>query len=210
MTRVHALLFPGPAGRLEGLWKEASAAPKGSAVFAHPHPLYGGTMHNKVVFRAARALTASGWSTLRFNFRGVGLSDGRHDGGRGETEDYRAALDEAERRGGRPMVAGGFSFGSAAALRAIRGDPRVAAYIGVGLPVATESVAATPRPSVPALLVVGERDAYGPPGRLAEFVADSGEIAVIPGGDHFLEGKLEELEAAIREFLSRLPAAARP
>src|SRR5712692_2616566 len=137
--RLKAITFSGPAGVLEGVWKEPSGPPVGSAVFAHPHPLHGGMLHNKVVFRAARALAASGRGTLRFNFRGVGASEGRHDLGRGEVEDFRAALSEGERRGGLPIVAGGFSFGAAVALRAIAGDARVAAYIGIGLPVATES-----------------------------------------------------------------------
>jgi alpha/beta superfamily hydrolase len=165
-------------------------------------------MHNRVVFRAARVLASAGWSTLRFNFRGVGLSDGLYDAGKGETDDCRAALDEAERQGGRPLLAGGFSFGAAAALRAIHGDPRVVAYVAVGLPVATDSVAATPRPSVPALFVVGERDVYGPPDRLADFVSDSGQIAVVPAADHFLDGNLEQLDTAIPEFLASLPTAA--
>ncbi len=125
--RLRSVSFPGPAGALEGLWKEAAGERRGTAVFAHPHPLHGGTMHNKVVYRAVQALTRSGFATLRFNFRGVGLSEGRYDAGRGEVDDYRAALDEAERDGGLPLVAGGFSFGSAVALKAIVGDRRVAA-----------------------------------------------------------------------------------
>ncbi|MEP6995010.1 MAG: alpha/beta fold hydrolase [Acidobacteriota bacterium] len=132
-------MFPGPAGSLEGLWKEAAGTRRGAAVFAHPHPLHGGTMHNKVVYRAVKALTQSGYATLRFQFRGVGLSEGRHDAGRGEVEDVRAAVDEAQRRGGTPILAGGFSFGAAMALRAADGDPRVVAFLGLGLPVATES-----------------------------------------------------------------------
>src|SRR6266571_6716860 len=126
---LKAITFSGPAGALEGVWKEPSGPALGSGVFAHPHPLHGGTLHNKVVFRASRALAASGRGTLRFNFRGAGASEGRHDFGRGEVEDFRAALSEGERRGGLPIVAGGFSFGAAAALRAIAGDSRVAAYI---------------------------------------------------------------------------------
>ena len=160
-------------------------------------------MHNKVVYRAAQALTAAGWETLRFNFRGVGLSEGRHDEGLGEVEDFRAALQEAETHGGLPIVAGGFSFGSAVALRAVQGDARIAAFIGAGLPVA--SPFATPLPSlppgVPALFAVGERDAFGPPPRLRKFLAGSeAEIVEIPGADHFFEGKLPELEAAICAF----------
>jgi alpha/beta superfamily hydrolase len=208
MTRLASVLFPGPAGPLEGLWKEASGEKRGSAVFAHPHPLHGGTLHNKVVYRAAQALTGAGYDTLRFNFRGVGLSGGRHDAGRGERQDFRAALDEAERRGGLPLVAGGFSFGSAAALGAIRDDPRIEAFLGVGLPVASDSVAEIARPRVPALFVVGERDTFGPPSLLQEFVGDSGEIVVVPDADHFFEGRLDRLEEAIADFLSRLPAPA--
>jgi len=211
MASLTTVMFPGPAGRLEGLWKEADGRRRGGALFAHPHPLHGGTLHSKVVYRAARELTAAGWETLRFNFRGVGVSAGRHDSGRGETEDFRAALDEVERHAGLPIVAGGFSFGSAVALRAIAGDPRVAAYVGVGLPVATDSAASTPRPTVPALFVVGENDTLAPPDRLRDFVADSGEIVVIGGADHFFQGRLDSLGEAIRSFLARLdPRRAKP
>ena len=207
---LEAVRFPGPAGLLEGLWKEPSGQSRGSAVFAHPHPLHGGTLHNKVVFRTARALAAAGYATLRFNFRGVGASQGRHDEGRGEVGDFRAALDEAERLGGPPLVAGGFSFGSAVALRAAADDARVAAIVAVGLPLSTVSGPSLPKPSVPALFVTGERDAFGPPAMLAEFVGDSGRIVLVPGADHFFEGKLDEMQDAIARFLAALPAESRP
>lgn len=180
----------------------------GSAVFAHPHPLHGGTLHNKVVFRATKALTGSGYDTLRFNFRGVGASAGRYDAGAGETEDFRAALDEAQRRGGLPIVAGGFSFGSAVALRAIPGDRRIAAYIGVGFPVATESGSVWVPPGVPALFVVGERDPFGLPEELRRVVRDAGQIVVVAGVEHFFDGRLDELEHAISRFLAGLPVEA--
>jgi alpha/beta superfamily hydrolase len=208
-SQLKAVSFPGPAGTLEGLWKEASGPRRGSAVFAHPDPLRGGTLHNKVVFRAAAALTAAGYATLRFNFRGVGASQGRHDEGRGETDDFRAALDEAERLGGLPLVAGGFSFGSAVALRAAAADDRVAALVAVGLPLATLAPASLPKPSVPSLFVTGQRDTFGPPALLAEFAGDAGQIVIVPGADHFFEGKLEELGRAIAGFLAALPVAAR-
>lgn len=206
--RLRTVLFRGPAGVLEGLWKDAEGEHRGSAVFAHPHPRHGGTMHNKVVYRAAQALTGAGYGTLRFNFRGVGLSEGRYDAGRGEVEDFRAALDQAERGGGLPLVAGGFSFGAAVCLRAITGDSRVRAAIAVGLPLATESGRLVPRPSVPALYVVGGNDAYGPPGELERFVGDSAIPIVLAGADHFLGGRLEALGDEIGRFLSALPAAA--
>ena len=202
-------MFPGPAGALEGLWKEADGARRGSAVFAHPHPLHGGTMHNKVVYRAVQVLTQSGYATLRFQFRGVGLSQGRYDAGRGEVEDFRAALDETERRGGLPILAGGFSFGAAVALKAISGDPRVAAFLGLGVPVATESGHMLPRPSVPALFLVGERDAFGPPAELARFLQGTARMVVVPEADHFFEAQLDVVADEIRSFLEGLaPEAA--
>ncbi|HEY7111290.1 MAG TPA: alpha/beta family hydrolase [Thermoanaerobaculia bacterium] len=202
MGQLQSLTFSGPAGPIEALWKEAVPPRAGAAVFAHPHPLYGGTLHSRVVYRAAQALTRSGYGTLRFNFRGVGLSAGTHDGGRGETDDFRAALSEAERRGGLPIVAGGFSFGSAVALRAIAGDRRVAAYIGVALPLATSSGDGVPSPDVPALFVVGSRDTLAPPERVRAFAEGFGDLVEIAGADHFFEGHLPELEAAIEGFLS--------
>ncbi len=204
--RLRSFLFEGPAGRLEALWKEPEGARKGSAVFAHPHPLHGGTLHSKVVFRAARALSREGYGVLRFNFRGVGLSEGQYDSGRGETDDYRAALAEAERRGGGPLVAGGFSFGSAAALRAIAADQRVIAFVGVGVPLASEVAADVPRPKVPALFVVGSDDVFGPPGMLRDWAGGVGRIVEIPGADHFLEGALDLLERTVRDFLAKLEA----
>jgi alpha/beta superfamily hydrolase len=208
--RLDAFVFRGPAGKLEGLWKDAESPRAGSAVFGHPHPVHGGTLHNKVVFRVARCLARAGYGVLRFNFRGVELSEGTFDSGRGEVEDFRAALDEAERRGGAPIVAGGFSFGSAAGLRAIEGDSRVRAFIGVGVPVASVSAGPLPLPRVPALFVVGSEDVYGPPALLTAWAGDVGRIVEIPGADHFLEGRLDELEAAISTFLGKLGTAVAP
>lgn len=201
---LRAILFRGPAGNLEGLWKDPEGPGAGSAVFAHPHPFHGGTLHNKVVFRAARCLARAGYGVLRFNFRGVGRSQGRFDSGRGEVDDFRAGLDEAERRGGVPIVAGGFSFGSAAGLRAIPGDPRVAAFIGVGVPLASEPPESLALPKAPALFVVGSEDVYGPPEMLRTWAGESARIVEIPGADHFLEGKLEELEIAMAAFLDEI------
>lgn len=203
-ARLNAFLFDGPTGKLEGLWKEAENGHRGSSVFAHPHPIQGGTLHNKIVFRSARTLSRAGYGVLRFNFRGVGLSDGRFDEGRGERGDYRAALDEAERRGGRPVVAGGFSFGSSVGLKAIEADARVVAFIGVGVPLAIETAAELPFPGVPALFVVGSEDRFCPPALLRTWAANRGRIVEIPGADHFLAGKSGELERAIADFLAEM------
>jgi alpha/beta superfamily hydrolase len=164
-------------------------------------------MHNKVVYRAAQALSRAGYDTLRFNFRGVGLSEGRYDAGFGEVDDYRATLDEAERTGGLPIVAGGFSFGSAVGLKAAAHDPRLEAYVALGLPVATESgrMVPKPMPSMRALFVVGENDTFGPPAELERFLGGAYPLVVIPGADHFFEGQLEVLADAISGFLASLP-----
>lgn len=162
-----------------------------------------------MVYRAAQALTRAGYATLRFNFRGVGLCEGRYDSGRGEVEDYRAALDEAERSEGVPIVAAGFSFGAAMALKAISGDARIEACIALGLPIATESGQGIPRPSVPALFVVGEKDAFGPPEELERFLGGTGRLVVVPGTDHFFEGALETVGEVILEFLAGLRPAGR-
>jgi uncharacterized protein len=207
---IRTVTFPGPAGRLEGLWKEPLAERRGSAVFAHPHPMHGGTLHNKVVYRASQALSRSGFQTLRFNFRGVGLSEGRYDEGRGEVDDFRAALAEAERTAGLPMAAGGFSFGAAAALKAGSRDPRIETWIVAGLPLVTESGRGVPLPEAPALFITGERDAFGPPREVERWLGGRHRLVVIPEADHFFEGKLDEFGAAVEEFLSAFPRATAP
>jgi alpha/beta superfamily hydrolase len=177
--------------------------------------MHGGTLHNKVVYRASQALARSGFETLRFNFRGVGLSEGRYDEGRGEAEDFRAAMAEAERSAGLPMAAGGFSFGAATALRAAAGDPRVETWIVAGLPIATESGAGVPLPEAPALFITGERDTFGPPREVERWLGGRHRLVVIPDTDHFFEGKLDAFGAIVEKFLSALsrasaPAEARP
>ena len=206
--RLHSVVFEGPAGRLEGLWREPEGPPRGAAIFAHPHPLGGGTMHNKVAYRAAQELARAGWSALRFNFRGVGLSEGRHDAGRGEIGDFRAAVDLAAATHPGALLAGGFSFGSAVALREIEEDPRPSAVIAIGLPLGTESGRGVPFPSVPVLFVSGERDQYGSPEALERFVAGRAPVVIVPDADHFFEGRLDALGDAIAGFLTGLAAGA--
>src|SRR5262252_6664360 len=129
------LTLAGPAGRLEALLDEP-ASPRAAAVFAHPLPTHGGTMHTKAVFQGTKGLQRAGCAVLRFNFRGVGQSDGAFDNGRGEADDYNAALEFiASRYPGLPLWAAGFSFGAWIALEVGAADPRVSALIGIAPPV---------------------------------------------------------------------------
>src|SRR3989441_9529511 len=146
MTTTHdsrSFFIEKPGGRLEAiLWKPSSIKrPPLAAVVGHPHPLFGGTMHNKVVYQVAKSLDALGIPVLRFNFRGAGLSEGEHDRGRGEQGDVRAALDFLSGEfSSVPLMVAGFSFGCVAGLRAGCEDARVSQLIGLGLPVNSTDV----------------------------------------------------------------------
>lgn len=204
----RSLMIDGPAGRLEALlW--ARDNPPMAAVVCHPHPLFGGTMHNKVVYHAAKELHQCGLAVLRFNFRGVGLSEGTHDQGRGEAADVRAALDYlAKEFPGAPLIAAGFSFGAVAALRSGCEDSRVSELIGLGFPVNTADAHHLRECPKPKLLVQGSEDTYGSTGNWEELLAGlppdgaSGISAVfIPGADHFFTGRIDEMTRAITEWL---------
>jgi len=213
LSREQPASFPGPAGAMEGLWRPAppGRAPRGVAVVAHPHPAFGGTMLNKVVFHTARVLNHDlGLETLRFNFRGVGSSEGVYDEGRGEMEDLLAAWTEARaRRPEGPFIAAGFSFGAAMTLGlAAREDAaRADALALIGLPFRLFPPPASP-PRIPLVAVHGAEDQYTPPERVAAFLRTWPErwaFHVLPGADHFLEGRLPEatgfLSDRLREWL---------
>lgn len=203
----------GPAGRLEAILLYPDVEPVAAAVVCHAHPLQGGIMHFKVVFRAAKALQRQGLAALRFNFRGVGTSEGTHDEGRGEQEDVRAALGEMERRfPGLPLVLGGFSFGSSMALRVSGTDPRPGAVFALGFPVSMLTEASfVERVRAPRLFVQGDHDTIGPPDQLralVERLPEPRKLVIIAGADHFFTGKLEELEDAIASWAAARPWAA--
>lgn len=204
--------FPGPAGRIEAILNlpPEGAEPLAAAVMCHAHPLHGGMMHFKVIFRAAKALQAQGIAVLRFNFRGVGRSEGSHDHGRGEQEDARAALDEMQRRlPGLPLILGGFSFGSVMAAKVAARDPRVRAVIILGFPITrVSSTADLALVHQPRLFVQGGEDEFGSGAAIRTLVADLPEpkrLEVVEGADHFFTGRLEELQTPIEAWAATRP-----
>jgi len=202
---LRPITIAGPAGALEALWKEPEGEHRGCAVVAHAHPMHGGTMHFKVVFRLARALSRAGFGVMRFNFRGVGGSSGVHDFGRGETNDFLAALDEAQRRAGLPAIAAGFSFGSTVALAAGEPDARVAALIAAGLPLSRWNFETVERIEKPALLISGERDEFADPAGLASAARSRfthARLELLAEADHFFRGHLEAFEEKVFDFAS--------
>ena len=204
------LYIPAPHGRLEAILKEprGAAAARAAALVLHPHPLHGGTMHNKVVFRTARGLEDAGAVTLRFNFRGVGHSTGEHTGARGgEQDDARVALDYlVEKYPGLPIVLAGFSFGARVGLEVGTHDARVNYLVGVGTPVSIPEreydFSFLDECRKPLLLVHGERDEFGTVPDLRALAArlPAGarvEVKIIPGAGHFFDEQLEDLRRAV-------------
>jgi alpha/beta superfamily hydrolase len=207
-NRLQSLSIPGPAGSLEALLVEGQPDARYAALVCHPHPMGGGTMHNKVVYRAAKTMQSLGLPTLRFNFRGTGLSEGQHDEGRGERGDVRAALDWLHQRYALPILVIGFSFGAHVALRACCDDGRVPGFAALGLPVAAEgreySYHFLASCTLPKLFISGGRDQYGPQAALARIVASAAQpaaLVIVPDADHFFAGKLEQMQHALREWL---------
>jgi uncharacterized protein len=208
---IRSFFLQGPAGRLEALLNEGCPDAGYAALVCHPHPLYGGTLHNKVVYRAMKTLNEFGFSVLRFNFRGAGLSEGDHDQGRGEVGDVRAALNWLDSEFRLSIIFCGFSFGAATGLRAACPDQRVAGLISLGTPVAAEGRVYT-YPFLedcarPKLFVSGALDQFGPVETLRQVVSvarEPKELKIILGADHFFEGHLPEMQRAIHDWISRL------
>jgi alpha/beta superfamily hydrolase len=201
------LYIPVAHGQLEAILKEPrQGSQKGVALVLHPHPLGGGTMHNKVVFRAAAALNDAGLTTLRINFRGVGQSTGEHDEGRGERDDVRAGLDYlSQQYPGQRIVLCGFSFGALVGLSVGIHDPRVGFLIGIGTPLEKYDFDFLANCRKPLLLVHGEHDEFGAVQELRKFVAEldkntSVRLVVIPGAGHFFDDRLDDLKRAITEW----------
>jgi uncharacterized protein len=207
MERIETVFLPGPAGRLECSLKhpDGTADPLAAAVVCHPHPLFGGTMHNKVVHAVSQAIVAAGLPVLRFNFRGVGGSDGTHDGGRGEQDDLRAVLDHlAGRLPDRPLLLAGYSFGASVALRVGCRDRRTTALIGIGTPVGLDDFGFLAHCARPLVFIQGEADPFGPlplPLALASRLPGGARVVAVPGAGHGFTGHLDTLAARVQDAI---------
>lgn len=214
MYPVGNLFIPVSHGRLEAILKEPRDGARGAALVLHPHPQHGGTMHNKVVFRAARGLEDAGCATLRINFRGVGQSTGHYAGGIGEREDARAALDLlAEKYASLPLGLAGFSFGSRVGLETGIGDERVGFLIAIGTPVNMYDFFFLRECRKPILFVHGERDEFGDVAALRALVAQlppeaRAQLHVVPGVGHFFDEKVDEVRRVIAEWTRQQLASA--
>jgi uncharacterized protein len=178
-----------------------------AGIVAHPHPLYGGTMHNKVVYHAAKALNGFGYPVLRFNFRGTGRSAGKHDG-YAESEDVQAAVEWLATEFGLPIIFAGFSFGAAVGLRACCPDRRIAGLISLGTPIAADGRVYAYRflqeCTKPKLFVSGTEDEFGPRKELERVVSSAAgpkRLVWVDGVDHFFEGKLPVMKSAIEQWV---------
>jgi len=203
------LFIPVRHGRLEAILKEPrNGQVRGVALVLHPHPLGGGTMHNKVVFRAAAALNDAGLIALRINFRGVGQSTGEHDEGRGEQEDVRAGLNYlVENYPEQQITLCGFSFGARVGLEVGMADNLVRRMIAIGAPVDKYDFSFLADCRKPILFVHGEHDEYGNVGKLQQLVDRISkhtevELRVIKGAGHFFDTQLDELKQVITEWVS--------
>jgi alpha/beta superfamily hydrolase len=189
---IRSIDLRGPAGRLEALLNTGKEDARYAAVVSHPHPLFGGTMHNKVVYHAMKSFQSFGIPVLRFNFRGAGLSEGKHDNGYGEVGDLRAALDWMQQEYERPILFAGFSFGSFVGLKACCGDERVNRY---------RFLASCAQPK---LFISGTEDEFGPQPEVEAVVAQAmlpAELVMVPGANHFFSGKLEFMQQALSSWI---------
>lgn len=191
----------GPAGELEAIYDPAPNPSGWAAVVCHPHPVYGGTMHNRVVVRIARAFLANGAHVLRFNFRGVGASQGGYDGGVGEQGDVATAFQYLKNNHPEmPLTLGGFSFGSWVGFRAAQSEPAVAALLGVGIPTRHFDFSFLYRSTLPKWVVQGAEDEFGGTADVQEVIdacAEPKGLTVIPEADHFFSDHIDHLAAEL-------------
>jgi hypothetical protein len=203
--KIESLFLAGAAGRLEGLLEEPDRSAVGIALVCHPHPQHGGTMHNKVVYRVAKGLRRSGHVVMRFNYRGVNLSEGAYAHGEGELDDARIALNVLlSRYPALPLTLAGFSFGSRIALRMGCADGATARrVIAVGFPTVYRDRSFLEGCTVPRIFIQSTRDQYGPVEELrplVEALPEPKQLIWIDAEDHFFAGALEQLEESVTQL----------
>ena len=201
-ARIQSLLLDGPAGKLEALLEEPETeAPHQAWLVCHPHPLYGGTLHNKVVHRVARGARRAGAVVLRFNFRGVGLSEGTYDEGNGEVEDARAALAWLRSEYPHlPFSLAGFSFGSRVILRLGCQLPSAQRLVALGFPTTAGELPELAHCAPPKIFIQSTRDEFGPKDDLRALfhrLTPPKRLIFIDAGDHFFTHGLDRLEQAV-------------
>lgn len=207
-TETHTLT--GAVGPIEALKDNAQTPQRlGTAIVCHPHPLYAGTMHNKVVQTLARAMVATGWDAWRFNFRGVGLSAGVHDHGEGESEDLLRVIDQVAAEG--PLVLAGFSFGTYVASRVLQklhAQRKVHAVVFVGTAASRFPVQAIPTDlHVRSLVVHGEQDETVPIGPVLDWAREQSlPLMVLPGCEHFFHGRQVQLRDLVVRHMRAVAA----
>ena len=200
------LFVPASVGQLEAILKEPTGEMRGAALACHPHPLGGGTMHNKVVYRAAAGLVEAGLATLRFNFRGVGGSSGEHDDGNGEKDDVKDCLNYlTENYPNEELTLAGFSFGSRVGSEVALSDDRIARLVSIGTPVDKYDFSFLKEWRKPVLFVHGDRDEFGSLESLDSLVRQVSEntdakLVVFENCGHFFDKHLEELKNAVRDW----------
>ena len=212
---MRSLSLTGPAGQLEAVLNQGAPHAHFAALVCHPHPLFGGNLHNKVVYQSMKVLNDPAWGlgfpVLRFNFRGMGLSEGAHHG-EAETGDVLAGMDWLEREFRLPLIVAGFSFGAATALRAccLPGTTHrdVRALVALGLPTAAQGSAYQysflHNLTIPKLFLSGDRDQFAPAEQLSQVAASAAEpkrLIFIPGADHFFTNQLEPMQYALAGWL---------
>jgi len=193
-------------GQLEAIVDTPDGPVSGCAVICHPHPQHGGTMHNKVVYYASKALVDMNVAVLRFNFRGVGQSTGKFDEGIGEREDTKAAVRHVEKLyPDSPLILGGFSFGSMVACSLIDKRPQIRSIVGVGLPLRLYDFSFLSEIEIPALIIQGENDPFGRADEIGRSFDESQKnltIHIVKEADHFLSEQHDQLRSYIQTFFS--------
>lgn len=204
---IRSVEFTGPAGRLEALLNEGNPDAEFAALVCHPHPLGGGTMHNKVVYHTVKVFQSLGLPVLRFNFRGTGLSEGKHHGS-AESEDVEAAIDWLTLHYKKPIIAAGFSFGAAMGLAACCGNVAIRGFAALGLPTEAQGrnyrYPMLPICTIPKLFLSGDCDQFAPAEQLRAIAAAAAEpkqLVLVPGADHFFAGSLSLMQEALRRWL---------